>query len=77
MAEGSVEEQDGSNKTSRSCSSKVSNGQDGQYGQQGMRPGRDGRPGRSAVQLESLLTLFPDGINLIDRGDGAAPPTRH
>ena len=69
MAEGSVEEQDGSNKTTRSCAQKISNGQDGQYGQQGMRPGRDGRTGRSGVQLESLLTLFPDGVNLHDRRD--------
>ena len=68
-AEGSVT--DGSGGSSTSCSSKIGRGQEGQYGQQGMRPGRDGRPGRSAVKLESLTTLFPEGVNLIDRAAGS------
>jgi hypothetical protein len=63
--EGSITDGSGS---STSCSSKLSRGQDGQYGQEGQRPGRNGRQGRTAVKLESLTTLFPEGVNLIDRG---------
>lgn len=58
---------EGSSSSTQFCTSKLQNGQDGQAGQQGTRAGRDGRPGRTAVQTESLTTLFPDGVNLIDR----------
>ena len=68
-ANGSIQEQKGSDSSTSTtyCSSSIGNGQAGPPGEPGMRPGRDGRPGTTALKLESLTTLFPDGVNLIDR----------
>jgi hypothetical protein len=53
--------------TTLSCSSKERDGARGEPGSAGDRRGRDGRPGHSQVVLESLVRMFPEGVNLHQR----------